>query len=95
MGCGRMFNPDVIEKHENNCQKVFQSRRKAFDSASHRQLEAENYKQPPSHLKKIEEKPKAKNEVPKWKIESARLRAGLKLGKNQQISKEEEKLMQK
>ena len=45
-------------------------------------------------MSKIEEKPKPKNEMPKWKIESARLRAGLKLGKNQTLSKEEEKVMQ-
>lgn len=44
-------------------------------------------------MSKIEEKPKPKNEVPKWKIESARLRVGLKLAKNEAISKEEEKIM--
>ena len=38
MGCGRMFNPDTLAKHEKICQKVFQSKRKAFDSAAHRQV---------------------------------------------------------
>ena len=40
-GCGRMFSTNVIEKHEKICKKVFQSKRKAFDSAGHRQLEGD------------------------------------------------------
>lgn len=35
-GCGRMFNEEAIVKHEKVCKKVFQSKRKAFNSAAHR-----------------------------------------------------------
>jgi hypothetical protein len=31
-GCGRKFNLKALEKHEPNCKKVFQEKRKAFDS---------------------------------------------------------------
>ena len=89
MGCKRMFNPDAIVKHEQLCQKVFQSKRKAFDSAAYRQTGSESYKQA---LRK-EEKPKPKSEVPKWKVESARLRVGLKEALNLPVSKEEKKLL--
>jgi hypothetical protein len=37
MGCGRNFNPETLAKHEKICHKVFQSKRKAFDSAAFRQ----------------------------------------------------------
>lgn len=36
MGCGRKFNPDSIKKHEANCKKVFQNKRKEFDAQKHR-----------------------------------------------------------
>jgi hypothetical protein len=39
-GCGRQFNPDVIEKHEKVCEKVFQSKRKACKAAAQRAPEA-------------------------------------------------------
>lgn len=41
-----MFNPKVLAKHENICQKVFQSKRKAFDSAAHRAPEVEGFVKP-------------------------------------------------
>ena len=91
MGCGRMFNPETIEKHEKICYKVFQSKRKAFDSANHRQIESENYSAAP--ISKIKEKPKPKVEIPKWKIESARLRVGIKVNKTEEVSKEQALLM--
>ena len=47
MGCGRMFNANAIEKHEKVCQKVFQQKRKVFNSASHRAPEAEGFQKPP------------------------------------------------
>ncbi|MCB0370647.1 MAG: C2HC-type zinc finger protein [Bdellovibrionales bacterium] len=46
-GCGRQFNINVIAKHEKVCEKVFQSKRKAFNSAAHRQLDVEGFKAPP------------------------------------------------
>ena len=54
---------------------MFQSKRRAFDSAAYRQTGSEGYKQP---MRKKEEKPRPKPGVPKWKVESARLRVGLK-----------------
>lgn len=38
-----MFSVQAIEKHEKICQKVFQSKRKAFDSAAHRAPESEGF----------------------------------------------------
>jgi len=35
-GCGRRFNPKALEKHAKVCQKVFQEKRKAFNSAQQR-----------------------------------------------------------
>jgi hypothetical protein len=34
--CGRKFRPDALEKHAKVCRKVFQQKRRAFDSTSHR-----------------------------------------------------------
>ena len=44
MGCGRKFNPDSIAKHEKNCKKVFQKKRKEFDSQKHRVANGEQAK---------------------------------------------------
>jgi hypothetical protein len=38
-GCGRKFKEDVLEKHEKICRKVFQDKRKVFDSAAMRKQE--------------------------------------------------------
>ena len=38
-GCGRKFNSQVIEKHATVCKKVFQSKRKKFDSSAARMTE--------------------------------------------------------
>lgn len=38
-GCGRQFNGNAIAKHEKICQKVFQQKRKVFNTAAQRQLE--------------------------------------------------------
>lgn len=49
---------------------------------------------PPSH-NKVDQKPqKAKSGVPKWKLDSAALRAGIKIAKNKPLTKEEEIMMQ-
>ena len=42
-----MFNSQAISKHEKICQKVFQSKRKAFDSSAHRAPEVEGFNKPP------------------------------------------------
>lgn len=44
MGCGRKFNPESIVKHEANCKKVFQKKRKEFDSQKHRFVDKDQNK---------------------------------------------------
>jgi hypothetical protein len=64
MGCGRQFNVLTVAKHEKICQKVFQSKRKAFNSAAHRAPEVEGFKAPPP-MPQIEEKTKNVKQKPK------------------------------
>ena len=92
-GCGRQFSTQAIAKHEKVCEKVFQSKRKAFNSAAHRQADVEgDFKMPPPPPPVKEEKvknTKAKEEkIPKWKQQSAAFRAGLKQGKGQALTAE-------
>lgn len=48
MGCGRQFNVNTIAKHEKVCLKVFQSKRKVFNTAAQRQPDVEgDFKIPP------------------------------------------------
>ena len=42
-GCGRQFNANVLAKHEKICEKVFQQKRKVFNTAAQRQLEGEGF----------------------------------------------------
>jgi len=57
-GCGRRFKPKALEKHEKVCRKVFQSKRKAFNTAEQRkvdelaELERNNKKKGPFGKKK-------------------------------------------
>ncbi len=39
MGCGRSFKSDLIKKHMKICKKVFQSKRKVFDSSKNRTVQ--------------------------------------------------------
>ena len=101
MGCGRMFNVNVIAKHEKVCQKVFQSKRKAFNSAAHRAPEAEGFDKPPMNTmnttKADKQPPKKKEEkgkIPKWKQQSLAFRASMKSAKNVPVT-EEQKLVAK
>lgn len=41
-GCGRKFKEDVYEKHAKACKKVFQSKRKAFDTKKKRIIDSEH-----------------------------------------------------
>lgn len=102
-GCGRNFNPDVLPKHEKVCEKVFQSKRKAFNSAAFRQPEVEDFKQPPppppppakaEGKKKQPEKAEKAEKIPKWKQQSAAFRAGLKAGRGEQLTAEEKNMGQ-
>ena len=95
MGCGRMFNANVLAKHEKVCQKVFQSKRKAFNSAAHRAPEVEGFDKPPMKAmnatkvdKQAPNKKEEKGKIPKWKQQSMALRAGMKHAKNEPVSEE-------
>ena len=44
MGCGRKINPDSISKHEANCKKVFQQKRKEFNAQDHRLVDGNQKK---------------------------------------------------
>ena len=88
MGCGRKFNPDSISKHEKNCKKVFQKKRKEFDSQKHRLVDREQgklMKQGERVEKKIEQSKKAEK-MPKWKADSLKFRAQMKQIRGSQVS---------
>lgn len=90
--CGRRFVESAYEKHSSICQKVFASKRKAFDSKKARIIDSEHA----TILKKKEyEEKKGVNKMglnlknnnnnnnnaskkPKWKRQSEELRAVMK-----------------
>ena len=60
-----MFNTKAIVKHEKVCQKVFQSKRKAFDSSAHRAPEVEGFNKPPDvPMKKTQQKKPTQQQQP-------------------------------
>ena len=88
-GCGRKFKISVVSKHEQNCKKVFQSKRKAYDIMAKRLTNEKgeaivNLKEVKQKLEKKKNNNSSKtNKIPKWKIESHMLRKGLgKIGKD-------------
>ena len=93
-GCGRRFSSKVLEKHENICRKVFQSKRNKFDMTAQRLRDKDG--KPIVNIqqvkKEIKEKPKKKEErkIPKWKLESAALRTNIKQSKGIDVSNTEE-----
>merc|ERR1719240_1127024 len=91
--CGRSFNPTAIEKHQKICRKVFQEKRKAFNSAEdrlgHLGEEAAGLIKNANKIQKekenkiaagdnVEEK---KKPMPKWKVDSLNFRLGVLQGK--------------
>lgn len=91
--CGRRFNPDSIEKHEGICRKVFQEKRKKFNTQEQRLIANEQKKlmKKGELIEKRLEERKATEKVPKWKAESLQLRSGIKnaRGDDYQPTKEE------
>ncbi|CAD8104537.1 unnamed protein product [Paramecium primaurelia] len=77
-GCGRRFKENALDKHIKVCKKVFQSKRKEFNSKAHRQVNQEQAKlEKQGQVKdKIIEKKKqmAQNGDPKWKKQSEAFR---------------------
>ena len=62
-GCGRRFNPVALQKHAKLCKKVFQTKRKTFESQAQREIVDENeglavkYAPPKKQNSKIAAKP--------------------------------------
>lgn len=90
MGCGRKFNAKVIKKHMTICKKVFQAKRKVFDSSKARTKDVVPDKLVSKTKGKTTSQP-AKNGAnkEKWKKQSEGFRAMLKQGKGAAISAEE------
>jgi hypothetical protein len=77
--CGRQFVYTALEKHEKICQKVFQNKRKAFNTQQQRIKNSEQavlMKQGQIEEKKKEKMglTKNKNSIPKWKLQSEEFR---------------------
>ena len=77
--CGRQFVYTALEKHEKICQKVFQNKRKAFNTQQQRIKNSEQavlMKQGQIEEKKKEKMGllKNKNSIPKWKLQSEEFR---------------------
>ncbi|CAD8193454.1 unnamed protein product [Paramecium octaurelia] len=85
-GCGRRFKENALDKHIKVCKKVFQSKRKEFNSKAHRQVNQEQAKLEKQGLvkDKIIEKKKqmAQNGDPKWKKQSEAFRQMINAAKS-------------
>ena len=98
-GCGRSFNLNALKSHVKVCKKVFQTKRKAFDSAQARAIEDEavGYQKPKSNNRNnkggysmnvgVNDKASKKN---KWKQQSEAFRAIIKGARGGEISKEDQ-----
>lgn len=87
--CGRSFVQSVLDKHVKVCKKVFQSKRKEFDSQKKRVIdeEHENIIKENEMKEKYQQKAKPKGKgsdkkaVPKWKKQSEQFRNMIHGGK--------------
>ena len=89
--CGRKFNEISFPKHVKNCQKVFQKKRKAFNTQKQRMVDSEQaslMKQGAILAKKNPKLNKQKGGIPKWKLQSMEFRAICNPGKANKIRKE-------
>jgi len=89
--CGRKFNEISFPKHVKNCQKVFQKKRKAFNTQKQRFVDSEQaslMKMGAMQAKKNPKLNKPKGGIPKWKLQSMEFRAICNPGKANQIRKE-------
>lgn len=80
--CGRKFKEESLEKHTRICKKVFQQKRKQFNSAANRLGEFDNANaliENASKIVKEKEVPKKDKpgKVPKWKAESLAFRQAI------------------
>ena len=77
--CGRKFNEISFPKHVKNCQKVFQKKRKAFNTQKQRFIDSEQASLMKMGQMAAKKNPqlnnKAKGGIPKWKLQSMEFRA--------------------
>ena len=69
--CGRKFNEISFPKHVKNCQKVFQKKRKAFNTQKQRIIDSEQaslMRQGALEAKRNPKLNKPKGAIPKWKL---------------------------
>ena len=99
LGCGRKFNVNSIKKHMKICKKVFQSKRKTFDSSKARtegviEEKAMGKGKGSKQTTQVSSKTLANNKKNLWKKQSDAFRSMLKQGKGQPLSQQEEKDLQ-
>ncbi|CAJ1343712.1 unnamed protein product [Effrenium voratum] len=81
--CGRSFKAESLEKHKKICKKVFQQKRKQFNSAANRLGEFDNANELIANATKVEKKEPEKaakqkdKTVPKWKAQSLAFRQAI------------------
>lgn len=96
MGCGRKFNVNSIKKHMKICKKVFQAKRKVFDSSKARTdgvvEEKASVKGKAKAAPQNSKSGGSKKNI--WKKQSEAFRSMLKQARGQTVSKEEEKNLQ-
>ena len=77
--CGRKFNEISFPKHVKNCQKVFQKKRKAFNTQKQRFIDSEQASLMKMGQMQAKKNPqlnnKSKGGIPKWKLQSMEFRA--------------------
>ena len=89
--CGRKFNEISYPKHVKSCVKVFQKKRKAFNTQKQRFVDSEQaslMKMGAMQAKKNPKLNKPKGGIPKWKLQSMEFRAICNPGKANKIRKE-------
>ena len=90
-GCGRKFAKEALEKHVKACVKIFQSKRKEFDSGEQRLLDGQTKAKPGRRQpSKQRELPKAKGKKD-WKKESEAFRAAIKNAKGTKLTDQEQR----
>lgn len=82
-GCGRRFSTEAIDKHSMVCRKVFQQKRKKFDTKKQRVVEGEGQ----VTTQKPRKEPKTKKN--QWKQQSEAFRALMKMNKGYEMSESE------
>ncbi|CAE7457839.1 zc2hc1a [Symbiodinium pilosum] len=85
--CGRSFKAESLEKHKKICKKVFQQKRKQFNSAANRLGDLDNASELIANASRIDKQKEAPKEadktskkdktVPKWKAQSLAFRQAI------------------